>query len=182
MQNNSAFGGLDDVEAARVSAAARFGQEISRASIARAGGINEGQLWRGLDGRAKTRVETVAKAAGGLLTRIIDVTSEEDFALPDNFPGRVEEASAAVAYAIKDAMGATGDANARRRLKARLATLDELLTDTVHTHFRVAKAMALLAHEWLSGEAGHGVRLGATGAAIAIVNARPIGKAEAAHV
>lgn len=188
MQDQLAREGLWSIEAARLASAlwTGSGKAISRASIARAAGVNEGQLWRGLDGRAVTRVSTVARAAGGLLQRIIQESVEEDFSVADNWLGRVTEAAESVARAVAEAVSSAGDANARRRLKARLERLDPLLESTVKEFGRAEKALAHLAHAWLADPLNDGLRLGVVGAAIAIRNARAgagrAGAPESAHV
>jgi len=162
------------------------GKPISRASVARVAGVNDAALWRGLDGRAVTRASTVARAAGGLLTRIVQEISEKESIVPESFAGQVMEAAYPVARAVGEAVASDGDANSRRRLKARLEKLDDVLDRTVFDHYRAEKALAHLAHAWLADPDNHGLRLGAAGAAIAVANGRPTaGKpeaAEAAHV
>jgi hypothetical protein len=183
MRDELAQQGLQAIDRIREGVRDAIGKPISRASVARAAGLNDATLVRGLSGAVPSRVSTVSAAALGLLVRVIQETNEEVFSVSTApFNRAVEEAAQAAAFAVRAACEANADGNAKRKLRGRLNALDEALKDSIFDHHRIEKGLSHFAHAWLAGGAGDGVRLALIGAAIAVVNARPLPKQqEAAH-
>lgn len=168
MRDDLARAGLQGVERMREALESRTGLRISRASIARAGGLNDATLVRGL-GSVPPRVSTVARAGVGLLSRIIHETEEGVPSVAgSHFQRQVEDASRDLAFAVGAALPAKVGPRSVRVVKA-LAALDAAVDDMPADYVRIELGLRHLVHAWHGGDKSEGLRLALVGICAAIV-------------